>query len=73
MPFNFKILEDFPDHRVNDVSGDIAIAFRNKKSSITEFNFRQSWAHIYFCPWLIHLLGYDHLDDKEGRHVNFGN
>lgn len=31
MPFNFEILEDFPDHRVNDVSGDIAIAFRNKK------------------------------------------
>ena len=53
--FNFKILDDLPDQGVNDASEDFfSITVRSKKERIALFNFRESWAHIHFCPWFVH-------------------
>lgn len=68
--FEFEKPEGLPDDIANDFLGDIVIAPNVLETEAQEQhkNLEHHWQHI-FIHGLLHLLGYDHIDDKEANEM----
>lgn len=68
--FEFEKPEGLPDNIVDDFLGDIVIAPKVLEQEAKEQNkaLENHWQHI-FIHGLLHLLGYDHLDDQEAEEM----
>lgn len=68
--FEFDKPEGLPDDIVDDFLGDIVIAPKVLEQEAKEQNktLENHWQHI-FIHGLLHLLGYDHLDDQEAEEM----
>ncbi|ASG68260.1 endoribonuclease YbeY [Francisella halioticida] len=66
--FEFDRPEGLPDDIIDDFLGDIVIAPKVLEQEAKEQNktLENHWQHI-FIHGLLHLLGYDHIDDKEAE------
>lgn len=68
--FEFDKPEGLPDDIVDDFLGDIVIAPKVLEQEAKEQNktLENHWQHI-FIHGLLHLLGYDHLDEQEAEEM----
>lgn len=68
--FEFERPEGLPDNIVDDFLGDIVIAPEVLKQEALEQNknLDDHWYHI-FIHGLLHLLGLDHIDEKEAEEM----
>lgn len=66
--FEFEKPEGLPDDIINDFLGDIVIAPDVLKQEAAEQNknLDDHWSHI-FIHGLLHLLGFDHIEDDEAE------
>lgn len=68
--FEFEKPEGLPAYIIDDFLGDIVIAPKVLEIEAQEQNkaLNNHWQHI-FIHGLLHLLGYDHIDDKEAEEM----
>lgn len=68
--FEFEKPEGLPEDIANDFLGDIVIAPNVLETEAKEQhkNLEHHWQHI-FIHGLLHLLGYDHINDKEAEEM----